>query len=114
MFVFHCCDQQAAVIEKASHLELSFLLGHKIVLVCVARGIPRPKITWLKDGVQIAGHPYVQISEWLREDNRIKSKLEIDPARQMDSGNYECQADNKISVDRRLFKAEHFADLPPS
>ncbi|XP_022693128.1 hemicentin-1-like [Varroa jacobsoni] len=105
---------QGAVIEKASHLELTFLLGHKIVLVCIARGIPRPKITWLKDGVEIAGHPYVQISEWLREDNRIKSKLEIDPARQMDSGSYTCQADNKVSVDRKMFKAEDFPDLPLS
>lgn len=48
----------------------------------------------------------LQISEWQLEGDRIKSKLEIDPARQMDSGNYECQADNKYAIDSRTFKAD--------
>lgn len=50
------------MIEKASHFDYEFYLGHKIVFVCVARGFPRPKITWFKDGVEIFGHPYVQVS----------------------------------------------------
>ncbi|XP_003740003.1 immunoglobulin domain-containing protein oig-4 [Galendromus occidentalis] len=102
----HYDNPNGAVIEKASHFDYEFYLGHKIVFVCVARGFPRPKITWFKDGIEIFGHPYVQISEWLRDERRIKSKLEIDPARQMDSGNYECQADNKYAIDQRTFRAD--------
>lgn len=48
----------------------------------------------------------LQISEWRLKKNRVKSKLEIDPARQMDSGTYECQANNMYSVDRKNFKAD--------
>ena len=51
-------------------------------------------------------HPYANIYEWLLPNNQIKSKLEIDPARQMDSGTYECQSNNKYAVDRRQFKAD--------
>src|SRR6218665_3807736 len=50
-----------------------------------------------------------QITEWKigqGKEAKIKSKLEIDPARQMDSGSYECNANNKFSVDRRSFKAD--------
>lgn len=48
----------------------------------------------------------LQISEWKVDTTTIKSKLEIDPARQMDSGTYECQANNKYTVDGRAFKAD--------
>ncbi|XP_022669746.1 immunoglobulin domain-containing protein oig-4-like isoform X2 [Varroa jacobsoni] len=104
-------NPNGAVIEKASHFDYEFFLGHKIVFVCVAKGLPRPKITWFKDGVELQAHPYSQISEWQQQENRIKSKLEIDPARQMDSGNYECQADNKYAIDQRSFRAD-FSSLP--
>jgi hypothetical protein len=38
--------------------------------------------------------------------DKVKSKLEIDPATQMDAGLYECSADNMYSVDRRSFKTD--------
>lgn len=50
-----------------------------------------------------------QISEWHLPNKRVKSKLEIDPARQMDAGSYECQANNKYTVDRKTFKADFVA-----
>lgn len=72
----------------------------------MAKGDPLPHISWFKDGVELYSHPYIQISEWKVEEDTMKSKLEIDPARQMDSGTYECQANNKYTVDRRAFKAD--------
>lgn len=48
----------------------------------------------------------VQIHEWRTGTDRVKSKLEIDPATQMDAGVYECTADNMYSIDRRSFKTD--------
>lgn len=56
--------------------------------------------------MELYSHPYANIYEWLLPNNQIKSKLEIDPARQMDSGAYECEAHNKYTVDRKQFKAD--------
>lgn len=39
-------------------------------------------------------------------NDTVKSKIEIDPATQMDAGIYECTADNQYSVDRRSFKTD--------
>jgi hypothetical protein len=48
----------------------------------------------------------LQVHEWKIKPDKVKSKLEIDPAAQMDAGLYECSADNKYSVDRRSFKTD--------
>lgn len=48
----------------------------------------------------------LQVHEWMMGPDKVKSKLEIDPATQMDAGLYECSADNMYSVDRRSFKTD--------
>ncbi|XP_076320545.1 immunoglobulin domain-containing protein oig-4-like [Tachypleus tridentatus] len=98
-------NPNGATVVLSSHYEYEFYLGHKIMFICVAKGNPLPRITWYKDSVELGSHPYLQISEWKRGKSMVKSKLEITPARQMDSGVYECQANNKYSVDRKIFKA---------
>ncbi|XP_035232619.1 immunoglobulin domain-containing protein oig-4-like [Stegodyphus dumicola] len=99
-------NENGARITKSSHFDYEFTLGHKIAFICEAKGDPRPRITWYKDDIEIHSHPYLQITEWHISENQIKSKLEITPARQMDSGTYDCEANNKYSVDRRSFKAD--------
>lgn len=47
-----------------------------------------------------------QTHEWRIGKDKIKSKIEIDPATQMDAGVYECTADNMYSIDRRSFKTD--------
>ena len=119
---------QGARIVKSSHFMKRYHLGRKISFVCVAKGNPRPQITWLKDGLELNsyagyegvgvrtlkrnwGHEFIpqflQISEWRLGNNRMKSKLEIDPAMPKDAGFYECQTDNKFSIDRRGFIAKY-------
>lgn len=47
-----------------------------------------------------------QVHEWRIGDDKVKSKIEIDPATQMDAGLYECTADNMYAIDRRSFKTD--------
>lgn len=53
---------QGAKILQASHFDYEYVLGHKIAFLCVAKGLPRPQITWLKDGVEIYAHHYMNVS----------------------------------------------------
>ncbi|GAB6033652.1 hypothetical protein CHUAL_014104 [Chamberlinius hualienensis] len=98
-------SQSGARIIKASHFDYEYTLGHKIVFLCEARGDPRPFFTWFKDGIELHYHPYLQYHEWAN-NTLIKSKMEIDPATQMDAGIYECHANNKYAIDRRTFKTD--------
>lgn len=52
---------QGAKITKSSHFNYQYVLGHKIVFLCVARGSPLPQITWFKDGVELYAHRYMQV-----------------------------------------------------
>ncbi|XP_015171285.1 PREDICTED: immunoglobulin domain-containing protein oig-1-like [Polistes dominula] len=99
-------NDNGAKILLASHFDFEYVLGHKIAFVCVARGKPRPHITWFKDGTEIYSHLYLHVHEWQVGADKVKSKLEIDPATQMDAGVYECTADNMYSIDRRSFKTD--------
>ncbi|KAJ8973620.1 hypothetical protein NQ317_003250 [Molorchus minor] len=99
-------NKHGAKISLASHFDYEYVLGHKIVFLCLAGGNPRPHITWYKDGNEIFTHQYLHIHEWQIGVDNIKSKLEIDPATQMDAGVYECTADNMYSIDRRSFKTD--------
>ncbi|CAG5104434.1 immunoglobulin domain-containing protein oig-4-like [Cotesia glomerata] len=99
-------NNNGAKILLASHFDLEYVLGHKIAFLCVARGSPRPHITWFKDGAEIYTHLYLHVHEWELKNDTVKSKLEIDPATQMDAGVYECTADNMYAIDRRSFKTD--------
>ncbi|KAK8745873.1 hypothetical protein OTU49_000064 [Cherax quadricarinatus] len=96
-----------AKITLWSHFESEYVLGRKIVFMCKAEGEPRPVITWFKDGIELYAHSFFQVHEWKEGEAAIKSKMEIDPATQMDAGYYECQADNKYAVDVKGFSADY-------
>ncbi|XP_026465413.1 immunoglobulin domain-containing protein oig-4 [Ctenocephalides felis] len=99
-------NNNGAKILLASHFDYEYVLGHKIAFLCIAKGSPRPHITWFKDGIEIFTHIYMHVHEWRMGADKVKSKIEIDPATQMDAGVYECTADNMYSIDRRSFKTD--------
>ncbi|EDV39316.1 uncharacterized protein Dana_GF25251 [Drosophila ananassae] len=99
--------ENGAKIIKSSHFEYDYTLGRKITFFCMAQGIPRPTITWFKDGAELYQHRFFQVHESHEEANIVKSKMEIDPTTQMDAGFYECQADNIYAIDRRGFRTDY-------
>lgn len=99
-------NTNGAEIVKSSYFDHEYELGDKISLLCAAKGDPIPRVSWYKDGTELVLHQFSRIVEKKLNATFIKSKLEIDPARQLDAGTYECHANNKYSVDRRTFKAD--------
>lgn len=59
----HLTVSQGAKIIKSSHFELDYMLGRKITFFCMAQGIPRPHITWFKDGVELYSHRCFQVTD---------------------------------------------------
>ncbi|XP_045469945.1 immunoglobulin domain-containing protein oig-4-like [Harmonia axyridis] len=100
-------NKDGARITKASHFELDYMLGRKITFFCMAQGLPRPEITWFKDGIELYAHKFFQVHEWSIGNDTLKSKMEIDPTTQKDAGYYECQANNKYSIDSRGFRTDY-------
>ena len=76
---------QGARIIKSSHFLKRYHLGRKISLVCVARGNPRPHVTWLKDGLELnsyAGYEGVGVRrgcEIITETEESQYRLTVDP-----------------------------------
>ncbi|KAL1491506.1 hypothetical protein ABEB36_012094 [Hypothenemus hampei] len=99
--------KDGAKIVKSSHFDFEYMLGRKITFFCMAQGIPRPEITWFKDGIELYNHKYFQVHEWTEGNDTIKSKMEIDPATQKDAGFYECQANNQYAIDYRAFRTDY-------
>jgi len=71
------------------------IVNRSRVLECVTVGIPKPVITWYKDGSRLS----------VDEHSNARSvddgaKLEIQSAELEDSGTYECRAENAAGRDR--------------
>lgn len=105
-------NNKSAAITVSSHFESEYTLGRKIVFICSAKGDPRPHITWFQNMVElyVEGNNY-HIHQWEWGQYMIKSKMEIDPASQRDSGLYECEANNKYGVDRKAFRTDFAIDF---
>ncbi|CAG04226.1 unnamed protein product [Tetraodon nigroviridis] len=80
-------SEAARIIYPPASRSIMATKGQRLVLECVASGIPTPQVTWAKDGQDLR---YVNNTRFLL------SNLLIDAVGESDSGTYACQADNGI------------------
>ncbi|XP_075065845.1 follistatin-related protein 4 [Mixophyes fleayi] len=71
--------------------------GMSASLKCHAEGIPNPKITWLKNGIDIKPKVSKQLKLIANE-----SELHISSVRYEDTGAYTCIAKNEVGVDEDI------------
>ncbi|VDM93519.1 unnamed protein product [Onchocerca ochengi] len=99
-------DNRSAHIVTGSHFSQTFRLGYKLVLICKAKGTPRPTIKWYKEGAEIHPKSNTHHYEKLLDEDMLWSKLEIDPTTMGDQGIYACVANNEHGIMAKNFKAE--------
>ncbi|KRG04575.1 uncharacterized protein Dmoj_GI19122, isoform B [Drosophila mojavensis] len=80
--------------------------GETVTLDCVANGVPKPQIKWLRDGEEL---------DLNHLDSRFSitgtGSLQISGAEDIDSGNYQCRASN--TVDSLDAQATVQVQVPP-
>uniref|UniRef100_A0A672GE71 Brother of CDO n=1 Tax=Salarias fasciatus TaxID=181472 RepID=A0A672GE71_SALFA len=80
--------EAARIIYPPAPRSIMVTKGQRLVLECVASGIPTPQVTWEKDGRDLRSH---------NNTRYLLSNLLIDAVAEGDSGTYVCQADNGIN-----------------
>ncbi|XP_061175831.1 neuroglian-like [Saccostrea echinata] len=82
-------EEEPAIIVPPAR-ELKVAEGQNIELTCIARGQPKPRTTWRKEGEQIAGG---------RHQIQPNGNLHIESVLFSDAGNYTCHTYNKFNFD---------------
>ncbi|XP_047423981.1 brother of CDO isoform X2 [Mugil cephalus] len=80
-------SEAARIIYPPAPRSIMVTKGQRLVLECVASGIPTPQVVWLKDGEDLRSHNNTRF---------LLSNLLIDAVGEADSGTYICRADNGI------------------
>ncbi|XP_075994279.1 brother of CDO isoform X2 [Genypterus blacodes] len=82
-------SEAARIIYPPASRSIMVTKGQRLVLECVASGIPAPQVTWAKDGRDLRSHNNTRF---------LLSNLLIDGVDEGDSGTYVCRADNGIGA----------------
>ncbi|XP_021050559.1 hemicentin-2 [Mus pahari] len=85
--------------------EVTVLEGHTTQLLCEARGVPAPAVTWYKDGTLLAPSSEVVYSKGGRQ-------LQLVKAQPSDAGLYTCQASNPAGITKKSTSLEVY--VPPT
>uniref|UniRef100_A0A915BA24 Ig-like domain-containing protein n=2 Tax=Parascaris univalens TaxID=6257 RepID=A0A915BA24_PARUN len=93
-------DHKEATITRHSNFLQTFKLGYKIILVCEAEGYPEPSITWYKNGAEMNTHNTAYLVQTQTYGNKVRTRLEIDPATMGDQGVYSCLTSNRYGCVR--------------
>ncbi|XP_031431207.1 LOW QUALITY PROTEIN: hemicentin-1 [Clupea harengus] len=92
-------------IRRSGPAELTVTRGTDVTLECEAEGVPRPAITWLKDGRPVTHGNGAQVLS----DGRL---LQIREARVSDTGRYTCVAVNVAGTTDSKYDVN--VHVPPS
>ena len=76
------------------------VIGKSIILNCSVFGVPRPVVTWLKEGVNVIDSQY--ITNTVISDHRVFSVLTIDNSERTSEGNYMCLASNDLVLKKSI------------
>ena len=68
-------------------IKSSYKEGEKFELICDAKGLPTPVVTWYKDGKVFTGNGYIKPGEY-------HYKIEFSGVDLKDPGNYTCVVSN--------------------
>ena len=82
-------SEAARIVYPPESRTIMVTEGQRLVLECVASGIPPPQVTWAKDGLDLRYHNNTRF---------LLSNLLIDMASEGDSGTYICRADNGMGA----------------
>nr|XP_023017087.1 leucine-rich repeats and immunoglobulin-like domains protein 3 [Leptinotarsa decemlineata] len=80
-------EEKPSILKKM--VDKEFSAGEHVVLQCLAKGIPKPTITWWKDGESIIP---TERHFFIHEDQMV---IIVDSV-QTDSGIYECRLNNSL------------------
>ncbi|XP_004081320.1 brother of CDO isoform X2 [Oryzias latipes] len=83
-------SEAARIIYPPAQRSIMVTKGQRLVLECVASGIPTPQVTWTKDDHDLRSH---------NNTHFLLSNLLIDAVDEGDSGVYICKAGNIINFD---------------
>nr|KAF6314649.1 hemicentin 2 [Myotis myotis] len=85
--------------------EVAVIEGHPARLLCEARGVPAPDVTWFKDGAPLPPSPEAVYTRGGRQ-------LQLGRAQGSDAGVYTCQARNPVGVAEKATRLEVY--VPPT
>lgn len=84
---------------------MAVIEGHPARLLCEARGVPAPDITWFKDGAPLPPSPEAAYTRGGRQ-------LQLGRAQGSDAGIYTCQASNPVGVAEKAARLEVYGEWP--
>ncbi|XP_058380273.1 hemicentin-2 [Diceros bicornis minor] len=85
--------------------EVAVMEGHRVQLLCEARGVPTPQVTWFKDGAPLPPSTEAVYTRGGRQ-------LQLGRARGSDAGLYTCKASSPEGVTEKATRLEVY--VPPT
>ncbi|XP_073686428.1 myosin-binding protein C, fast-type-like isoform X1 [Garra rufa] len=94
-------DMTCAPKFTAPLVDRSVTVGYSMAISCAVRGLPKPKIIWMKNKMIIGDDP-----KFLMQNNQGVLTLNIRKPSAFDSGKYTCKAVNDLGEDEVECKLE--------
>ncbi|KAM9391508.1 hemicentin-1 [Pholidichthys leucotaenia] len=95
------------ILDSAHPSEVSASVGEKVTLECSAAGVPRPQISWLKNGATLEASDTRHII--VTPDGSTLTLLRLNPE---DSGTYTCFAVSPAGQESKLYTL--YVLIPPA